>query len=353
LKFEVGPDTQLLWSDATNPSIGDSTIANQVDIDATPTETPALAPTSVVIVNFNAGEFLATAVESALAQDDIVEIFVVDNNSVDNSLDVLRTRVQSPILTIIELDDNYGFAHACNVGAERATGATLLFLNPDCEMKPHALEQMRLALAQEPGVGMAGPLLVNPDGSEQRGCRRDIPTPWQIFCVALLFHKLMPNHPRFDSFNHDERPLPKDYSVVQAISGACMLVTRDAMDKVGALDQQFFLHFEDLDWCLRFDEAGYKIVFTPHAVVEHTRGVCGRSQPVRVEYHKHKSLITFLRKHFTKFYPSSFMAVVYVVVAMRFIAVLLTTLLGLRKDSPAAWERLMTESSGSEPRAEP
>lgn len=307
------------------------------------------APTSVVIVNFNAGDFLVKAVESALAQEGVGEIFVVDNKSSDDSMALLRRHIQTPIVEVIELDANYGFAYACNVGAERATGATLLFLNPDCEMKPDSLAQMRVALAQVPDSGMVGPLLVNPDGSEQRGCRRDIPSPWQIFCVALLFHKIMPNHPRFQGFNHNARPLPVKYSIVQAISGACMLVTRAAMDKVGALDERFFLHFEDLDWCRRFDMAGFKILFTPHAIVEHTRGVCGRQHPIRVEYHKHKSLITFLRKHFTEYYPSSFMAAVYLVVAMRFVAITITTVLGLRKDGPAAWERLMTESSGSEP----
>ena len=324
--------------------IGGRAITNQVDIEAAMN-----LLTSVVIVNFNAGDFLAAAVESALSQDGVVEVLVVDNHSNDGSVERLRDLMSGRPVEIILLDANYGFAHACNLGAERASGETLLFLNPDCRMKAGALTQMREALLMQPDAGMVGPLLVNPDGSEQRGCRRDIPTPWQIFCVALLFHKFMPDHPRFRNFNHTARPLPAENSIVQAISGACMLVTRNAMDRVGALDRKFFLHFEDLDWCRRFDAAGFKIVFAPHAVVEHTRGVCSRQRPIRVEYHKHKSLITFLRKHFTEYYPSSFMAAVYVVVAMRFFAVVLTKILGLRKDRPAAWERLMTESTGSEP----
>jgi hypothetical protein len=324
--------------------IGGRAITNQEDIEA-----PTIFSTSVVIVNFNAGDFLAAAVESALAQEDVVEVLVVDNHSTDESVVQLQELVSMQSVEIIRLESNLGFAHACNVGAERAIGETLLFLNPDCRMKPGALTQMREALFKQTGAGMVGPLLVNPDGSEQRGCRRDIPTPWQIFCVALMFHKFMPDHPRFRNFNHTARPLPGENSIVQAISGACMMVTRGAMDKVGALDRKFFLHFEDLDWCQRFAAAGFKIVFAPHAVVEHTRGVCSRQRPIRVEYHKHKSLITFLRKHFTAYYPSSFMAAVYFVVAMRFFAVVLTKIFGLRKGRPAAWERLMTESTGSEP----
>ena len=319
-------------------------IANQVDIDSSAIET-----TSVVIVNFNAGDYLTVSVESALAQDGVIEVLVVDNHSTDESIIQLRESVPGKPVEIIMLDANYGFAHACNLGAERALGDMVLFLNPDCCMQGGALTRMREVLRKNPDAGMVGPLLVNPDGSEQRGCRRDIPTPWQIFCVALLFHKFMPGHPRFRSFNHTARPLPNKYSIVQAISGACMLVTRTAMDSVGALDRKFFLHFEDLDWCRRFDAAGFKIVFASRAVVVHTRGVCGRQRPIRVEYHKHKSLITFLRKHFTEYYPSSFMVAVYAVVAMRFFVVVVTQLLGLRKDRPAAWERLMTESTGSEP----
>lgn len=282
--------------------------------------------TSVVIVNFNSGSYLCRAVESALQQPETAEVVVVDNCSSDDSVRQLQEQYSLPNVCLVESETNYGFAHACNVGVTKATGEYILFLNPDCKLSENALQLMLAVFDEEENAGMVGPLLINPDGTEQRGARRDIPNPWQIFCVALQFHRLMPNHPRFRSFNHVGRPLPKKPAVVPAISGACMLVPRRAIEKVGTMDRAFFLHFEDLDWCLRFQSAGMHVVFVPQAVVEHTQGVCGRGRPIRVEYHKHKSLIAFLKKHFAAFYPSSFMAIVYGVVFLRFFGATLKVL---------------------------
>lgn len=273
---------------------------------------------SVVIVNFNAGDYLRRAVESVLDQQyPSLEVIVVDNHSTDGSTDWYRQQTQSdPRLQFIPLESNTGFANASNHGIHRAGGRYLLFLNPDCRMFPGTLDALLRAIDAD--AGMVGPRIVNPDGSEQRGARRDIPTPWQIFCVTLQLHKMMPQHPRFRSFNRHLEPLPDAPEVVPAISGACMLVTRSAVSRVGTMDGEFFLHFEDLDWCMRFNDAKEKILFAPAAVVEHTRGVCSAKRPVRAEYHKHRSLIRFLRKHFTAYYPSSFMALVAVMVSVRF-----------------------------------
>lgn len=297
---------------------------------------------SVVIVNFNAGDYLAAAVESVLNQAEVAtETIVVDNASADDSLEILRRRVPADRVRIVEMDRNRGFAHACNVGITESHGDSVLLLNPDCRMHPGSLALLQWMLAERPDVGMAGPLIVNPDGTEQRGCRRDIPNPWQIFCVAFGLHRLMPNHPRFRDYAYDAAVLPDRPTEVPAVSGACMLVRRTAIDAVGHLDSGYFLHFEDLDWCLRFHAVGLKILFVPGAVVEHTQGVCSRSRPVRVEAHKHRSLVRFLRKNFTAYYPSSFMAVVSALVLIRFVFVVLGMVATGRAKRRGAWERLM------------
>lgn len=294
--------------------------------------------TSVVIVNFNAGAYLVAAVESVLAQKQAVEIIVVDNNSDDDSIARLRERFSDAEACVVELDANYGFAHACNTGIARARGATLLMLNPDCRMAPKSLGRLKTALESRPDLGMVGPLMVNPDGSEQRGGRRDIPNPWQIFCMILQFHRMMPNHPRFRGINLHGQPLPDQPVEVQAISGACMLVKRAVVEKVGTLDSDYFLHFEDLDWCLRFANAGFGILFAPRAVVEHTQGVCGRGRVRRVAYHKHRSLLIFLRKNFTQFYPSSFMALVSFAVTVRFAVIVAISLFVRRPIDRDPWD---------------
>lgn len=287
---------------------------------------------SVIIVNFNAGDYLRAAVDSVIAQDGIrAEIIVVDNASTDGSIAHLRDGLgNTDQFRLIEIDSNIGFARACNVGIQAAQGRTLLLVNPDCRLFPGAVATLRDALDADPEIGMVGPRIINPDGSEQRGARRDIPNPWQIFCVVLQLHRLMPNHPRFRGFNRHGEPLPDKPTEVQAVSGACMMVRRETVSAAGTLDSDYFLHFEDLDWCLRINAAGWRIVFVPEAVVEHTQGVCGARTPFRVEFHKHKSLIRFLQKHFAQFYPSSFMALVAVLVMVRF-AVLVPRL---------AWRRI-------------
>jgi GT2 family glycosyltransferase len=306
-----------------------------------------MSPTvSVVIVNYNAGRYLAAAVAGvALQAPPVTELIVVDNGSTDGSLAALSEGTDSLPVRVVELGANTGFANGCNVGIAQATGDLVLLLNPDCRMRPAALATLIAALDDRPAAGMAGPRLVNPDGSEQRGARRDVPNPWQIFCFIMQLHKLMPRHPRFRDFNRTGDPLPRRPVAVQAVSGACMLVRRAAIDRIGLLDaERFFLHFEDLDWCLRLTSAGEEVLFVPDAVVEHTQGVCGAKRPVRVEYHKHRSLIRFLRKHFASFYPSSFMAILSILVALRFCAI--AARLVVRRPAPAMLELRSVPAGG-------
>lgn len=275
---------------------------------------------SVIVVNYNAGGYLADAVASINASPVPHEIIIIDNDSSDDSLSRLSPETGTR-LRILRLGENRGFANACNEGIRLAEGEFLALVNPDCRVYPGALAALKAMLEKDPSAGMVGPRVVNPDGSEQRGARRDIPNPWRIFCTTLGLHRLMPEHPRFRDFNRNADPLPEKATAVQAISGACMMVRRDALASVGLLDGDYFMHFEDLDWCLRFTAAGWRVVFVPNAVVEHTQGVCSRRVPYRVAYAKHRSLVRFLRKHFTRYYPSSFMTLVTGIVMIRFILV--------------------------------
>jgi GT2 family glycosyltransferase len=105
---------------------------------------------------------------------------------------------------------------------------------------------------------------------------------------------------------------------VEAISGACMLVHRRAMAAVGPWDEGYFLHCEDLDWCMRFRQKGYRIMFVPDARIMHALGVCGRARPIFVEWHKHKGMMRFYRKFFRHQYPGILMRLVALGVWMRF-----------------------------------
>jgi GT2 family glycosyltransferase len=271
---------------------------------------------STIVVNYNAGDFLRSCVDSLLNCPQEIEIIVVDNASTDGSLNALQglSRVQ-----IIKNPTNLGFAVACNQGARVASAPFILFFNPDCSFKLGALAGLLDALSVDDQVGMVGGFLVNPDGTEQAGGRRAVPTPWRSFVRAFGLNRLANRWPKlfFDFYLH-QQPLPDRPIEVEAISGACMLVRRGAIADVGLWDEGYFLHCEDLDWCMRFRQRGWKILFVPSARVTHARGVCGRSRPIFVEWHKHRGMLRFYRKFFRHQYPGVVIWLVALGVWLRF-----------------------------------
>jgi len=271
---------------------------------------------SSIIVNYNAGPLLRGCVDSLLNCPREVEIIVVDNASTDGSLNALQGL---PRIQIIKNQTNLGFAVACNQGARIASAPLMLFLNPDCSFKPDALAGLLDALNVDDRVGMVGGLLVNEDGSEQGGGRRAIPTPWRSFVRAFGLHRFAHRWPKlFYDFHLHKQPLPDRPVEVEAISGACMLVRREAVADVGLWDEGYFLHCEDLDWCMRFRQKGWKILFVPSARVTHALGVCGRRRPVFVEWHKHRGMLRFYGKFFRHQYPGALMWLVTAGVWLRF-----------------------------------
>ena len=304
-----------------------------------------LARVSVVIVNFNTGALLAQVVQSVFAQSLApFECIVVDNASSDDSLAQLRSAVVDERLSILELESNLGFAAGCNRGITASTGSHVLLLNPDCFLEEDTLACLIGEFGQNEKIGAVGPLILNMDGTEQRGCRRDIPTPWQIFCVGVGLHRLMPDHPRFRSFNRAGEEIPNAPVEVQSVSGACLFIRRDTLESVGFLDERYFLHFEDLDWCLRAAKVGWRIYFVPGAVAHHVGGVSGRKRPYRVEAHKHASLIRFVRANFASYYPSAFIAFVSVIVYARWLTVVVRMALVGRSQGQKGWYNLFIAS---------
>lgn len=276
---------------------------------------------SAVVVNYNAGAYLLKCIITTLAQVD--EVLVVDNASADGSLDLLLQYFPAePRLKLIQNDKNLGFAAACNIGANQASGVSILFLNPDCSLDVNAVSTLMQALQSDPSVGMVGGLLVNRDGTEQGGSRRAVPTPWRSFVRAFGLYRFSDRWPRlFFDFHLHNQPLPVLPIEVEAISGACMMVKRAAMQDVGVWDEGYFLHCEDLDWCMRLRQKHWKILFVPAARIAHALGVCSRNRLVFVEWHKHKGMMRFYLKFFRHQYPGGLMWLVGVGVWLRFFLV--------------------------------
>jgi len=277
-----------------------------------------LQPVSAVIVNYNAGALLIESVRAALVQAD--QVIVVDNASIDASMDLLATQFAAePRLVMLCETKNLGFAVGCNLGVGLASQAHLLFLNPDCILGAGSLRRMVEVLDSDSSVGMVGGLLTNLDGSEQGGGRRAVPTPWRSFVRAFGLARLSNRWPRlFFDFHLHKQPLPDAPMEVEAISGALMLVSRAAIDDVGLWDEAYFLHCEDLDWCMRFRQHGWKILFVPDAPVIHHLGHCSRTRPFFVEWHKHKGMVHFYCKFFSHQYPGALMWLVNAGVWLRF-----------------------------------
>ncbi|OQW81019.1 MAG: dTDP-Rha--alpha-D-GlcNAc-pyrophosphate polyprenol alpha-3-L-rhamnosyltransferase, partial [Proteobacteria bacterium ST_bin16] len=255
-------------------------------------------PISTIIVNYNAGRILTQCVQAVLQQ--VQQVLVIDNASSDSSLSELESSFSADNhLRIIRLNSNAGFAAGCNIGLRASTQRYILFLNPDCILQKNSLHRMVQVIESDPRIGMVGGYLVNPDGSEQGGGRRAIPTPWRAFVRAFGLYRLAKYWPKvFFDFHLDKQPLPQTPIEVEAISGALMLVRRQAIDDVGPWDEHYFLHCEDLDWCMRFKQKNWKIVFVPDAPVVHFQGTCSRARPYFVSWHKHKGMLRFYRKFF-------------------------------------------------------
>jgi len=276
---------------------------------------------SVIIVNYNAGSFLLDAVNTVLDLGTAAKVIVVDNGSVDHSMDKLdHLAVSQPLLTCIRNKTNVGFAKACNMGISFTDeNDDLLFLNPDCVMKPDALDKMLTCLRSNPQTAMVGPLLLNNDGTEQAGGRRSTPTPWRSFVRIFGLSKLSERYPKlFSDFLLHQQPLPEDIVEVEAISGSCMLVRREAIKDIGLLDEGYFMHCEDLDWCMRFRREKWKIMFVPSARVLHYKGVSSSMHSLFVEWHKHRGMMRFYRKFFRHQYPGLLMWIVALGVWLRF-----------------------------------
>ncbi|RPH52589.1 MAG: glycosyltransferase family 2 protein [Desulfobacteraceae bacterium] len=271
---------------------------------------------STIIVNYNAGDALYSCVDSLLNCLLEIEVIVVDNASTDSSLDAL---LGLPCVQIIKNPSNVGFAAACNKGARIASAPFLLFLNPDCLFKPGTLVSLLEAMRVDERVGMVGGLLVNSDGTEQAGGRRAIPTPWRSFVRAFGLSRMGNLYPRlFSDFQLHLQPLPDCPIEIEAVSGSCMMVRHAAMEDVGLLDEGYFLHCEDLDWCMRFRQKEWKILFVPSARITHYKGLCSKGRHIFVEWHKHKGMLRFYRKFFRHQYPLALMWLVTTGVWFRF-----------------------------------
>ena len=270
--------------------------------------------TSVILVSFHTGEPLFKAVDSVLRQREAVEMIVVDNGNPEGVLARLRAiALADARVKVISGHGNVGFSRGNNLGVAAAAGEQILLLNPDCALQDDTLARLYLHAASLPHPFMLGARILNEDGTDQRGCRRELLTPATAFVEALPWARLFPRL----RLNRHEEPVPTALTPIPAISGAFMFLSRKDFDRGGGFDEGYFLHVEDLDFCFRFRQAGGEIYFAPDVVVTHIGGTSDVTSDF-IERHKARSFIRYFHRNFEGRYPLIFLWALDIAVWMRY-----------------------------------
>lgn len=248
---------------------------------------------TAIIVNYNTGKLLKKVVDAALSCFDITEIFVIDNNSSDQSMSLLESHKK---LKTFFRKDNHGFAASCNYGAHLSSADYFLFLNPDCIIQNDTLDTLIKNLEHNPEAAIIGCRVNNPDGTEQRATRRRLPTFWRTFKTVTKIENLAFLCSCFAGVNLSYKPMPKTIQNIEAISGAFILMKSIIFDEISGFDESFPLHFEDLDLFKRTLNANYQILFNPNINVSHYQGTSSQSNP-KVNQLKKQGLRNYFKKH--------------------------------------------------------
>lgn len=259
----------------------------------------AQAQVSIITVSYNTGPVLWRMIASALASTVPIELIVVDNgNPPDAAKKLADMAGAEPRLKLISGHGNVGFAKGCNLGAGAATADFLLFLNPDGLLPPDAIARLLDHAKKLERPFMLGARLLDGDGKDQRGCRRALLTPVSALVEAF---GLWACFPKMRLNLHDE-PLPKTVSPMPAISGAFMFLAAEDFHEINGFDESYFLHVEDLDFCLRFRRAGGEIYFVPDIAVTHIGGTSSANVEF-LETQKAKGFIRYFHNNFGHVYP--------------------------------------------------
>jgi len=261
---------------------------------------------SILIVNWNVRDLLRDCLRSVLMPMSFdadsrtwrlgarhVEILVVDNASGDGSAAMVRA--EFPDVSLIACDANLGFVGGNNLALERARGDYLLLLNPDAMVVGDAVEALMSYMDAHPEVGIAGPLLRSVDGAVQSS-RRRFPTLWQALWESTVLEQWFPHNPWARRYRMEDMPAYATQNV-DWVTGACLIVRARAAAEVGPLDAHIFMYSEELDWCRRMADAGWRVAFVPEAQVVHYEGRSSTQVAVARQIYFDSSKIYYFRKH--------------------------------------------------------
>jgi GT2 family glycosyltransferase len=250
---------------------------------------------SIVIVSWNAKRYVEECLTSleTLNKDVSIEIIVVDNASTDGTVGLIRNRF--PCVRLVESEKNLGFARANNLGIALTRGKYICLMNPDVKVPADCLSKMYQYMEKEAAIGLLGPKMLGPDGDTRRSGMR-FPTLWNCFLRATAMDSLSMGTGLFGGFlmSDFEFDTTRDIDV---LNGWFWLARRAAVDEVGLLDERFFMYGEDIDWCKRFHNAGWRVVFYPEAEAVHYGGASSSNAPVRFYLEMQRANLQYWKKH--------------------------------------------------------
>lgn len=275
----------------------------------------ATVDVSIILVSWNTCDLLIACLESlpAALGDVQGDVWVVDNASIDATVETIRTRF--PDVNLIVNKQNVGFAAANNQAIVACSGRYVLLLNSDTIALPFSIAQLVRFADAHPQAGVTGPMLLNADGSFQSSFARFPSFANELLSVTGIGKRLIyRDYPGYGPA-HAQAPRCVDY-----IAGACMLVRRDAISEVGLMDEHYFMYSEETDWCYRMRRAGWEIWFTPTAQVIHYGGQSTQKWKHAMIRSLYRSKVRFFRKHYGLWQSLALQMMFFVVLRVKWLA---------------------------------
>ena len=254
---------------------------------------------TVIIVNYNVQHFLEQCLHSVrkAAKNVSTEIFVVDNNSVDGSVNMVKEKF--PEAQIIENKKNTGFSFANNQAMKISKGEYILLLNPDTVVEEDTFEKVITFMDVHPDAGGLGVKMLDGKGSFLPESKRGLPTPAVAFYKIFGFSRLFPRSKTFGRYHLGFLDKDKTHEV-DILSGAFMLMRKSVLDKVGLLDETFFMYGEDIDLSYRIILGGYKNYYFPETRIIHYKGESTKKSSINYVFVFYKAMVIFANKHFSQ-----------------------------------------------------
>jgi GT2 family glycosyltransferase len=251
---------------------------------------------SVIIVNYNVVYFLEQCLNSVIAASKNlkVEIFVVDNNSVDGSVELVQEKF--PQVSLIANKENTGFSRANNQAIQLSSGKYILLLNPDTVVEEDTFEKTIKFMDEHPDSGGLGVRMIDGKGKFLPESKRGFPSPWVAFCKIFGLSKVFPKSKTFGQY-HLGYLSEFEINEIDVLSGAFMLMRKETLDKVGHLDETFFMYGEDIDLSYRIKLGGYKNYYYPETKIIHYKGESTKKSSVNYVFVFYKAMVIFAKKH--------------------------------------------------------